>query len=385
MTNGNCITERMYYQKYDHQCDIVVQHYKSLNCILNNILTTWKNKIDNNPLWDDAKKITNEYEFIFSSFKSYHTSTLTVKRPLSRAYFKLWEMLHRFSVLESQKSYNTAHIAEGPGGFIEAICDYSDMYNVHLENIYGITLIEDNMKVPKWKLKENYLSRYPIHIDHGTENNGDMYVLENIDDFVNRVVNKCDFITADGGFDFSNDFNRQEEDSYSLMLSEMYTAIRIQNTNGNFILKVFDLFSLDTLYLISIVSVLYESFSIVKPITSRPANSEKYILFQTFKSDESLQAEVLSTLREAISTKNKNIVASCCHAHTVIKVLKQITYYNIYYTCRQMLYIKKTLSTMQKIASSTHNNAKSHIKTTLHTNKQKCKLWCQKFKLKTIE
>ena len=61
-------------------------------------------------------------------------------------------------------------------------------------------------------------------------------------------------ITADGGFDFSIDFNKQEELAIRLILTEAIYAIILQKKGGVFILKIFDTFlkgTVDILYLLS--------------------------------------------------------------------------------------------------------------------------------------
>jgi hypothetical protein len=87
----------------------------------------------------------------------------------------------------------------------------------------------------------------------------------------------------DGGFDFSNDFNNQENISYKLILTQILYALLIQKENGYFILKIFDIFKYKTVEIIFLLSIFYENISIYKPKTSRIANSEKYIICKHFK------------------------------------------------------------------------------------------------------
>ena len=49
-------------------------------------------------------------------------------------------------------------------------------------------------------------------------------------------------ITGDGGFDFSIDFNNQEEQALRLIFTQVMYAISMQKYNGTFILKLFDTF-----------------------------------------------------------------------------------------------------------------------------------------------
>ena len=45
-------------------------------------------------------------------------------------------------------------------------------------------------------------------------------------------------MTADGGFDYSSDFNGQEINSCQIILSECYIALNILKKHGTFVCKV---------------------------------------------------------------------------------------------------------------------------------------------------
>lgn len=68
-----------------------------------------------------------------------------------------------------------------------------------------------------------------------------------------------------------------------LFLGEIITALHIQAEGGKFILKIYDIGFEITRQLILLVAAHYEKVRIVKPITSRPGNSEKYLLCEGFR------------------------------------------------------------------------------------------------------
>ena len=55
---------------------------------------------------------------------------------------------------ESDKSIDTFHLAEGPGGFIEAIAHKRNNIG---DTYYGMTLLDDNPSVPAWKKSGEFL------------------------------------------------------------------------------------------------------------------------------------------------------------------------------------------------------------------------------------
>ena len=73
--------------------------------------------------WDIYKKFTNTYEYIHTPYE--YKSYVSKLKPLSRAYYKMIEILDFFEILDPYKyrTLNSFHLAEGPGGFIEALSD----------------------------------------------------------------------------------------------------------------------------------------------------------------------------------------------------------------------------------------------------------------------
>ena len=72
--------------------------------------------------WDNMKKFTNPHEYIHTPVPGYKTSISRMK-PLSRSFFKMIEMYNLFKIEDLYKNVEikSFHLAEGPGGFIEAL------------------------------------------------------------------------------------------------------------------------------------------------------------------------------------------------------------------------------------------------------------------------
>ena len=136
---------------------------------LHNMLYNLKTEINNyTEYWDLYKKITNPYEYIHTQIKNKKLSVCNFK-PISRSFFKLIEISNVFNIFDEKNPITTLHLAEGPGGFIQAL-DYirkneNDIY-------YGITLISNNVNIPNWK-KILYDNK-KIRIINGKTNDGDL-------------------------------------------------------------------------------------------------------------------------------------------------------------------------------------------------------------------
>ena len=147
----------------------------SLKKYLNKI----KGLIDKHILqWDNSKKYTNPYEFIHTNIPNTKNSICKIK-PISRAFFKLIEIYNTHRLLpQGDIPINTFHLAEGPGGFIEALCNIRNNPN---DVYHGITLMDSHTDVPKWKKAENFMNKHKnIKLVYGPKNDGNLYLKHNL-------------------------------------------------------------------------------------------------------------------------------------------------------------------------------------------------------------
>lgn len=243
--------------------------------------------------WDIYKKYTNPYENICGrTFKM----SICKYKPISRAYFKMLEIINTFNLLGTNDKWTKAKmpqpnirmfgIAEGPGGFIEAILNYRmRTCKTNKDEYYGMT-IEDatNDDVPGWRKTRAFLKNNEnIVLEKGSDGTGNILSLANFRHVIGKYRNTMDIITGDGGFDFSADFNSQELSIHELLFAQVAYAVCMQKLGGSFVLKIFDCFHKPTADILYILTSFYEKVHIIKPNTSRYANSEKYVVCTGFR------------------------------------------------------------------------------------------------------
>ena len=340
---------------------------KSLSTYLNSMKTQIDNYATN---WDIYKKYTNTYEYIHTVIP-YTKHAVCKLKPLSRSFYKLIELYNLLNFDFCSDKIKTFHLAEGPGGFIEAIQQLRD----NDEDIYyGMTLIDENENIPGWKKSKYFLSKYKnIKIETGADNTGNLFNINNLWHCHRNYKNSMDFITADGGFDFSIDFNKQEVLSINLLFCQICYAIALQKKGGIFILKIFDVFMAATIDLLYILSTLYEKVYIVKPHTSRTANSERYIICKNFQLENTYDIlQQLSTLFPAINSSTSiQRFLNIPIPYIYINKLEDI---NAILGQQQLENILGTLYLLD-------NNKSDKLDTIKKSNIQKCIQWCIKYKL----
>ena len=325
--------------------------------------------------WDSIKKHTNPYEYIHTCYPNskYPISKL---KPLSRAFFKFIEMANIFNIFELyDRPIRSFHLAEGPGGFIEAI----QLMRLNNDDVYyGMTLIEKtNINVPGWKKSENFLDKHPnVIIEPGADGTGNLYNPENFNHCVKNHGNSMDIITGDGGFDFSIDFNKQEELAFRLILSQVSYAIGLQRHGGTFILKVFDTFMKQSVDILYILAAFYKNVHIIKPKTSRYANSEKYIVCMGFKyHNTTIISQKLHSILSILNNMNlKNVsVSTILDIPINHRFISNLVDINAILGQQQM---ENILTTLRFIENKERKGERLNQLTT--KNIQKCINWCMK-------
>jgi|UniRef100_A0A6C0J645 23S rRNA U2552 (ribose-2'-O)-methylase RlmE/FtsJ len=363
--------------------DIIVSSNrpKILNKKDYNNLQELKNKIDSKD-WDKNKKFSNDYELIHIPNKRKKSDSIALYEPLSRSYFKMVEIIFDFKLFDKclNPSFKSGHIAEGPGGFMEATYNLShniDRFNSYKH--YGITLFSNNKDVPGWTKAANFInSDKDIVISYGVDNTGNIYNSKNIEYFSKLCgFNSCDLVTADGGFDFSLDFNKQEQLSYRLIFCEIICALSIQKKGGNFVCKIFDTFMTSTVKLLFFLGCFYDEVYLNKPLTSRPANSEKYIVAKGFKGIDYNYLLVLFELVDVWNKKpNPNEIYDILCIDMPDYFLKSINEYNKLNSKQQIDTINNTIKIIED------KNKLSFLNTIVEKQIVEAKKWCNKYKEK---
>lgn len=341
------------------------------------LLTQYKDSIDTffkDGSWDKYKKRTNAYECIFTSTSDTSSHGISEYRPVSRSFFKMWEILKDFedSFKPLDPTKKCAFLAEGPGGFVEAYAMWRDSHGkLKDDNIFATTLYNNlkrsvpSFRIPEWIQKgcEDFT------ITYGPDHTGNICNIHNIKGLVQEIgQDTCDLVTADGGFDFSSNFNMQEQMSSTLIMCEILLALQIQKKGGSFVLKLYDISMYQTFQIIYLLQRNYKHVNMVKPLTSRPANSEKYLVCTDFLGNAQDDIAILSS---TVSSRRSSPLPLQVPIPTMYSILE----FNIYFMLKQMMYIHKTINCVVDDVKSNDIFTQSQIRKAIK--------WCSKYKIPT--
>jgi 23S rRNA U2552 (ribose-2'-O)-methylase RlmE/FtsJ len=350
-------------------------------------LKRMKMKIDDmhfNEKWEKLKHYFNQYEYIHvTSNKSKRHENVAHYLPLSRSFFKLWELIYDYHLIPPLPSWKSAHLAEGPGGFLESVYVYRKQHKLWSpqDTFHAITLISNKKEVPTFH-KAKYLFRRDenVFFHAGKDNTGNIYHPENVDDFVEKVGRRsCHFVTGDGGIDYSEDFNFQEYLSIRLLISQIVIALQILSPHGNLVCKIFDTYLKITMDILWILTKCFKKIHIVKPVTSRPANSEKYIIGIDF---QECSPCLISCLRDLLSVLYEGKY-SHLHMTTLFPTFnfhsdfeRSIRTYNTIHTNRQLEITKMICDLIEK-----GEDGVVDVKQIMKNNIKLCMEWCLKYNI----
>jgi hypothetical protein len=162
-----------------------------------------------------------------------------------------------------------------------------------------MTLRPTKSHIPGWRRSLNFLKRYPqIQLEYGADQTGNILSAENQDNFCNKARG-VNLFTADGGFDFSVNYTNQELMAFPLLLASFIMGLRTLAKGGVMIIKLFDIYGSATRDLFLGCATFFEAFTIYKPATSRPCNSERYFIGRGFKGESAELDAWINLLQEA--------------------------------------------------------------------------------------
>lgn len=295
------------------------------------------------------------------------------EKVISRAYFKMYEMCYQFGLVSKEGSIKIASIAEGPGGFIQAISNFRQKNNLIHKNdvIHAITLKETSKHLNFSPL----ISKLPIKVIEES-GKGDITDFAVVNKFIeNCGEGTCDLVTADGGILFTKEnYDFQEQACSVLLLGEIATALSLQKVGGSFVCKIFGAVTKPTVEKLYLLSFFYKKISLYKPSNSRPGNSELYIICQDFSG---AHPTVKSKLLNSLKNKKKYVSSICPNMELSEETLNTIKEFNQTNLESQFNQIEDILNIIQQVINLSPNRVEELLKT---FNSEQIRLaikWCE--------
>jgi hypothetical protein len=264
-----------------------------------------KNVMDPIAATKDGKESLGKILRIVDCYKGLRTKIIREKngQVVTNAWLKMYEILCQLGLIEyaSKDSVLLFGNAELPGSFMCACNQYiktvaraelkwvaSSLYpdDVSLVAVNNDTLGDQHGLYAC--NKQNWLMDAPNMQGEGKmRNNGDVTIGANLVNLAfraeERLGGKPQLYTADAGIDVSNDFSDQERLNLKIHYGQALGGLLSLQLQGCIVLKHYTITLPFTISLVVVLSCLFKELYITKPMTSRPTNSETYIVGKGFK------------------------------------------------------------------------------------------------------
>ncbi|XP_012690972.2 cap-specific mRNA (nucleoside-2'-O-)-methyltransferase 2 [Clupea harengus] len=268
-------------------------------------LNTVKNQLSDKDLetWHQHTCSTNRAGTVTA-----HLRTTANAELCTQAWAKFYEVLGTFDLLPAEALQRgellSVHLCEAPGAFISALnhflkssgmpCDWSwtaSTLNPYYEaNGRTHTIADDRLlarTLPWWFF--------------GSDNTGDIMRQEHLLELQALVrrggAGGVHLVTADGSFDCQEDPGEQEAAVAPLQLCEAVCALMILAPGGCLVLKMFTLLEHSSVSLLYLLACSFRTVRVFKPATSKPGNSELYLVCVGFQAPEQLRPLLAKLVR----------------------------------------------------------------------------------------
>lgn len=255
---------------------------------------------------DELKTIPGEYEAfrralwhspLTNNFLSGKKGMLADRgfRNVTNAYLKMWEILVDY--IPSMTRVRSLSVAEAPGAFLGAMMKFYELRGVDFDWVASSYRPEAGERF----LGDDYgfISNYPWKWVWGEDGLGDITNFKNLKWFQKNVPD-VNLFTSDAK-DPDDDFDNEEVHEFPLLLGSAVGALLCLQPGGHAVLKTFSLTTWDSVRICYVLSRHFDKFYIAKPPSSRPTNSELYIVCLYKKKDVSDDDEYM--LEQAMKNK----------------------------------------------------------------------------------
>lgn len=274
-------------------------------------------------------KNSKQFYYIIRQFEHANTFRSEVHKKyntpnVSNAWIKAYELFSHYKLFPRHGVDDFVYFdnAAFPGSFILAAWHYvhtkCDIKNFQW---YGSSLLSSEEQSQggrpledKYKLYEHY----PGHWLMNNYNNGDVTSWKNQEEFRTKLGGDVDLYTSDLGFDVSQDFTNQESLHAHANMGQILTGLLVLKRGGNMVTKQYSYFEPFTISLMGLLTRVFGTVEISKPMFSKSGNSETYLVCLGYKNGQESKM-VIDILSKRLSDWNLDpLVSKECLSNSFI-------------------------------------------------------------------
>jgi len=289
-----------------------------------------------------------------SSFCKYNDGT----PPVSRAYYKLYEILHVFgdSLDPNPKLFIT--LGDAPGGFAQAL---AVMYKkIKIISVSLLIISEDGNNIAyDPRIESDYKQ---IEIEPMADGDGNLLKIKNIRYMIKKYhktvsICGCDAALAYESKDKDGPRITKETQHFKILMSQLIVSVGTLKIGGLCTIKLYGRFTEPTIQLFYLISQYFDNFYIYKPKSSRASNSEVFVVYTRFRGiSKSKINELIRNMDTIFKAKNEYVMGLYDPVHIPKLFKDKIVKYNINYSRTRAFYhlyglglLKININTIKKL------------------------------------
>jgi len=212
-----------------------------------------------------------------------------IPKIISLDFYKLWELYFMFDISDITKESKNL-IMSDDGSIMQSLIHFRQTYSKEYKNdSYNFLKITQDTNIQINDIDKDFLNFY--------EKNKKITIL--ID---KKIKDKYDLLIGGGNILLNENTFVYEQDYFKLLLIQIIIGIKNQKKNGSFIIKVFETYTHVMSKIFALLVSSYEKVFIVKPFTSKPDTSERFIVCQNFN----ITDKEINKLDKILKTLNDN-------------------------------------------------------------------------------
>lgn len=257
-----------------------------------------KNNIDIFHAFDKKKlQYYIDYSKYFDQFKHYIQTEIKTRnqtKNFTNAWLKCWEIINFYKLIPSNHSDNFTVFcnAEFPGAFIFSINHYiktvtqNKNYEWFANSLWPGFGKDKKILGDEFGLYKKYNEKWLMN---DKEASGDVTNSEMNKIIQQKLAGKVDLYTSDIGIELKiEEMNDEETIEAPLNLGQIICALNTLKEGGHMVCKTFLFFKPFTMSLLYILTNVFGELYICKPMSSRPGNSEIYIVGKYYKENKAI-------------------------------------------------------------------------------------------------
>lgn len=306
---------------------------------------------------------------------------------VTNAWLKMYELISFIEPIlqirarsRDNNSYTSMHFAEAPGNFILALYHKLKTEYQHIDWNWHANSYRPREKNDDGYLGDTYglMRKYNKQWKYGCEGNGDITSPANIRSWIADNI-KYDLVTSDVKYSPQDmDFAEEENVNTPVQFGQVLCTLGVLARGGTAILKFLTLYEKQTIDIIALLCSVFTHIYITKPETSRPYNSEIYLVCMDYKNTRCPHMENL--LHHLNYTRNVSNIRFL-DGDIDPELLLHINRVNKYLYFRQSSHLQAQYALYKKYRK--YNNDQLEL-LMLTTRTQFATAWIDKYKLKIL-